>query len=466
MKSLRQNILHNIFRYHFAVVASLATGCEEFISIDPPKTEIVSETVFTDDGSANSAISGIYSLMMTNQSFTRAGMEEFAGLLSDELTNYATRADQVQFYQNAVSPQNGYVQGIFWREAYKYVNNANAILEGLNQSSALSTDTKNRLEGEARFVRAFCHFYLTMLFGDVPYVTTTDYRVNAVIARKARSEVLEEIENDLTIAEGLLPETYTPTGGQRVHPIKPAAQAMLARLYLYREEWTNAEQYASKLIDNTSLYELIEVDKVFLKNSRESIWQLQPVVPGSNTPQAQLFILTGAPNSSSRRVTLTNDLVESFEEGDARAVNWINSFSNASATWYYAFKYKVASDPTLSEYSTVLRLAEQYLIRAEARTMLGNFDGAQEDLDAIRTRAGLPATTASDEASLLSAIIAERRAELFAEWGHRWFDLVRMGKADEVLGPIKADWQSTDVLLPIPDSERQLNPNLSQNPGY
>lgn len=447
-------------------IVALGSGCEEFISIDPPKTEIVSETVFSNDGSANSAISGVYSLMMTNQSFTSAGMEEFAGLLSDELASYATNADHLQFSQNAVSPQNGYVQGIFWREAYRYINNANAILEGLSKSSALSADTKNRLVGEARFVRAFCHFYLTMLFGDVPYITSTDYRVNAIIARKAHSEVLEEIENDLTIAEGLLPETYALTGDQRIHPVKGAAQAMLARLYLYQSSWAEAEQYASKLIDNTSLYELIDVNDVFLKNSRESIWQLQPVVPGSNTPQARLFILTGPPNSVSRRITLTNDLADSFEEGDARAVNWINSFSNASATWYYAFKYKVASDPTLSEYSTVLRLAEQYLIRAEARTMLGNFDGAREDLDAIRSRAGLPATTASDEASLLSAIIAERRAELFAEWGHRWFDLVRMGKADEVLGPIKADWQSTDVLLPIPDSERQLNPNLSQNPGY
>jgi hypothetical protein len=114
----------------------------------------------------------------------------------------------------------------------------------------------------------------------------------------------------------------------------------------------------------------------------------------------------------------------------------------------------------------MLRLAEQYLIRAEARAQLENIPGAQEDLNAIRSRAGLPDTDADDKASLLLAIERERQAELFAEGGHRWLDLKRTNRADAVLGPLKADWQTPDALFPIPDAERQLNPNLTQNDGY
>jgi len=112
-------------------------------------------------------------------------------------------------------------------------------------------------------------------------------------------------------------------------------------------------------------------------------------------------------------------------------------------------------------------LAEQYLIRAEARTNLGNINGAQEDLNIIRNRAGLDNTTASTPSELLIAILKERYVELFTEHGHRWFDLKRMGFADDILSPIKEHWQTTDILLPIPETELQMNSNLKpQNSGY
>jgi hypothetical protein len=131
----------------------------------------------------------------------------------------------------------------------------------------------------------------------------------------------------------------------------------------------------------------------------------------------------------------------------------------------------------MTEYFMVLRLGEQYLIRAEARAKQGNIGGAQSDLNVIRNRAGLPNTTASDEASLITAILKERRVELFCEWGHRWFDLKRLGKIDEVMNivtPIKSNgtvqWQSYKALYPLPLGDLFINniqnPYLTQNPGY
>ena len=114
----------------------------------------------------------------------------------------------------------------------------------------------------------------------------------------------------------------------------------------------------------------------------------------------------------------------------------------------------------------VLRLAEQYLVRAEARVHLNDLDGALVDVNKIRNRAGLGVASGASNELVLDLIYKERRRELFAEWGHRWFDLKRTGKADAVLSVIKPGWQPTDVLFPIPQSELQNNPNMTQNPGY
>jgi hypothetical protein len=456
---------YNRFK-RMVIALLLCAACNDFIEIDPPKTEISNENVFNNDASAASAVRGIYSLMMTNPGFTRAGMEEYTGIASDELISYATRADVVQFYNNSLAATNNDVLGVFWREAYRYINNANAVLEGLSKSTGISSAMKNQLAGEAKFIRAFCHFYLVNLFDDVPYLTSTDYRMNAKAVRIPTAQIYENMEMDLLEAVSQLSEDYKFSAGERIQPNKGAAIALLARLYLYLGEWEKAETYATQVIGNP-LYSLeSDLNRVFLPNSAESIWQLRPVIPGSNTPQGQLFILIGAPNATSRRVSLTPHLVNAFEVDDERRAKWVGTFTNASGTWHYPYKYKVGLNPVLSEYATVLRLAEQYLIRAEARARLNDVAGAQEDLNAIRNRSDLENTSAFDQPTLLAAIEQERRVELFAEWGHRWLDIKRTNRANEILSLLKTDWQATDVLFPIPESERLLNPGLSQNDGY
>lgn len=449
------------------LLVSVITSCESFIDIGPPRTEIVTETVFTSDASAQSAVRGIYSLMMSEQSFTNGGMEEYGGILSDELISYGSRQELQQFYSNTLLAANGDVLAVFWKQSYRYISNANSMLEGLRDATGMTTPVKQQLEGEAKFIRAFCHFHLVNLFGDIPYLTTTDYRVNAAAARMPVDEVYLLIEQDLLEARDLMAEDFPVADEERVQPGQGAVTALLARLFIYREEWEKAEAESTRLIENTSSYALeSDLNNVFLKNSREAIWQLMPVVPGLNTAQGQLFILTTAPNGFSKRVSLTGELYDAFETSDNRKALWTASYTEGASTWYYPFKYKVVSGTDVTEYEMIFRLGEQYLIRAEARAQQDDISGAQDDLNVIRARAGLADTDADDKASLLAALEHERRIELFAEGGHRWADLIRTQRAGTVLGALKPGWHPNDERFPVPESERQLNPNLSQNEGY
>ena len=140
-------------------------------------------------------------------------------------------------------------------------------------------------------------------------------------------------------------------------------------------------------------------------------------------------------------------------------------------TYYYPYKYKSATlNAPIVEYLMVLRLAEQYLIRAEARARQNNVGGALGDLDTIRARARLPDISANDQASLLSAIMHERQIELFTEWGNRWLDLKRKGNLDIVMDSVATSkhttWNSNWQWYPIPSYEIVQDPHLVQNPGY
>lgn len=442
-------------------------GCKKFVQVDPPQTQLTSAAVFTDDASATSSLRGIYSEMMRTSGFASGGINSITcltALSSDELFNYSLTPDMIQFYDNALSATNTLVKTSLWEEGYKYIYYANATLEGLSRSSSVSASLKNQLTGEAKFIRAFCHFYLVQLFGDIPLVLSTDYRVNQILPRTSVNLVMNQIVADLKKAEELLATDYSFSGGEKVCPNKWAATALLARCYLYREDWAAAESEATAVINQNTDFSLEhDLNRVFLKNSSEAIWQLMPVQPNKNTNEGNAFILTGQPSIYSLRPAL----LDSFESGDLRKSSWVNSVTIGSKTYYYPFKYKVKNAAALTEYSMVLRLAEQYLIRAEARARQGNILGAQQDLDAIRTRAGLGNTTATDQASLLRAIQHERLTELFTEWGHRWMDLKRTGEVSPVLQHVKTtSIQLQDLLYPIPKSEINNDPSLVQNPGY
>jgi len=466
----------NIRNCYLLIISILIfSSCKKFLEIDLPTTQITNEAVLSDDPSATSAIRGIYSTMLTSGGFasgSNGSISLLCGLSADELINYSVTTEQSEFYSNNLLPTNNMLKTFIWQEAYKYIYYSNSILESIESSSGVTPATKDQIRGEALFVRAFSNFYLTSLFGEVPVILTTDYRINSNIKSVSRKLVFSQIINDLKLAKTLLKDDYSFSNGERVRPNRWAAIALLARAYLYDSDWSNAESESSIIINSGKFILTSNLNETFLKNNTEAIWQLIGNSTTKTTAEGQLFILTTTPNN----IALENDLVKAFEKGDKRRSNWIDSVSIGSNKYYYPFKYKLRTFTTpLQEYSTILRYAEQFLIRAEARIMLNKIADGIEDLNVIRTRArravtdiipnplpNLALNLAKPDALL--AVEKERRLELFSEWGHRWLDLKRTGRADEIFGIKKApNWQPADVNYPIPESEILLNPNIKNN---
>jgi hypothetical protein len=434
----------------------------------PPGDEMTVSRVYADDADAETAMAGVYIAMMNNIRGSMNGSISLdAALSADELACTPPFAPEDSFAIYQVSPENLLGDQLF-ATPYTLLYDLNSMMAGLSASQGVTSPVKAELEGEVRFNRALLYFYLVNLYGEVPLVLTTDFNVSGSAQRAPVDSVYAQIEADLEAAIPLLPMSYvTSTGfaGDRTRPNQAAAQALLARVWLYQGQWVSAEAMATAVIGNPQ-YRLETLDSVFLSVSQEAIWQLQPVRGNSGTADAIAF-LTQAPRGRPAFI-LTPQLLGSFEPGDQRRVEWVDSSTYRGQLLFYPYKYKLltAVAGVDTEYEMVLRLAEQYLIRAEARAQQGNSAGAIDDLDTIRERAGLPDYGGdTDVPSLLAAILQERRVELFTEWGHRWLDLKRSGQAGAVLGA-KPGWQAFDELYPIPATELSANPGMPQNPGY
>jgi hypothetical protein len=439
------------------------TACEQYVNVAPSPTLVAADKVYSGDAATTSTLLGIYSQMnVSNAAFLSNGLVTMmAGMSADEL-QYFPSTDLQPFVTNQLLSSTAQV-GSLWSSGYQYLYYANAAIEGLTAATALTPAVKDRLLGEAKVIRAFNLFYLTNLYGDVPLVTSTNFQVNTTLGRTPQATVYQSLIRDLTEAEAQLPVTYATTG-EKTRPNKWTATALLARAYLYTQDWPNAEAKATSLISDGGYALVTDPNGVFLKNSTEAIWQLAPVSPNNNTFVGALTIpaTNGTP-----LYYFTDDAPNAFEATDKRQVSWVRSYTYQGKTYNYPSKYKVKSNATVTEYLMMFRLAEQYLIRAEARVQQGNLAGAIADLNVLRSRAGLAALpTTLDKATLLLAIEQERRVELIAEWGHRWFDLKRTNRANAVLGAKKSTWKATSALYPVPQSEGLTNPNLPQNPGY
>jgi len=443
----------------------LAFGCDSFVEVEQPKSQLQSSAVFEDYSTATAALSDIYANMRDKGILTGSafGISNTAGCYTDEITSTQNPTNSsLPFYNNSLLPSNTTIASQ-WNGSYNQIYAANAVLEGTLNSTKLTEDQKRQLNGESYFIRALLHFYLVNAFGDIPFITVTDYKVNSNVSRIPVDQVYKNITTDLENAVNLLSLEQITT--QRVRPNKTAAQALLARVYLYRKLYPEASNAASAVLNQAGAYSLGNIDNIFLISSKETIWQLQAGTSGLNTLQASFFTFSTPPPPL---VSLNNNLVNSFQTGDLRRTSWIKTISSSAGTWYHAYKYKENNATSVSkEYSVVLRLAEQYLIRAEARAIQGDLIGAKEDLNLIRKRAGLSDTPAISKEEIVNAVLQERRWEFFTEYGHRFFDLKRLEKLDNILSFIKPGWNTEDRLFPIPQAELSTNQNLgNQNPGY
>jgi len=456
----------------------MASGCKKYLEVPLPPDQIAGSTVFQNDATASAALNAVFYRLSSQGNFDGSGgLGCYTGLYGDELRNQSILPSNLALYGDGVSSTIGGVTG-YWTSLYGQLYSVNLAVEGLKSATGLSY--QNQWLGEAYFLRGLLYFYLTNLYGDVPLVLGTDYLANNLLARSPQADVYKQILSDLQQAQSLLDSKYHNDAGavttDRGRPDKAAATALLARVYLYTKDWKNAESQADGLIADGADYQLPALSKVFLLNSPEIIWGLEPVntyPPFVVKDAASYYLPAGkTPAAAAVLATLSDSLLGAFEAGDARYSTWVSKDSVLPTAIYYSpTKYTARGTYTApQEMIAMFRLAEQYLIRAEARAQQNNLSGALADLNAVRGRAGLAASAAVSQADVLAAILHERRVELFTEEGHRFFDLRRTGNLDAVMNimaPLKGGtWASNKAWWPIPLTDIQNDTHLTQTPGY
>lgn len=453
------------------VGAMVLQACKSFVQVDLPNNMLTNALVFTNVATADAALLDVYGKLRGSSpgaSNSILGITRDAGVFTDELEAHLSLTGGIsgQFYHNNLIPDNSYIAQN-WSTSFNLIYGTNSILEGVDLASdqMIKPEDKLRLRGEALFIRSFVNLYLTQLFGDIPWITTTDYQVNMKLPRTEVGQIHDYLVDDLKLAIEYLPETYPSV--ERVRPNASVARALLARLYLYMDKWEEAEDMADQLITNP-LFRLRtgeELGQVFLKDSPETIWQFAHQEANYPTGEATLYYWTTAPPSS---VSLSEHLISTFADEDKRMQLWIVPVvSPQGDTFYFSRKYvnRIYGSNT-TEMSIRFRLAEQYLIRAESRIRQEKMEEGRSDLNQTRVRAGLAPITSLDPQVLLNELLDERFRELFIEHPHRLVDVIRMGRTD-IFEARKPGWTDRSKLFPVPMKEMELNPNLKpQNPGY
>ncbi|MDX3914536.1 MULTISPECIES: RagB/SusD family nutrient uptake outer membrane protein [Olivibacter] len=441
---------------------AMSSSCSSFVDIPLPENEILTERIFENEETARTAMAGVYSQIMgANLHLASGGLSVYMGLAADELLNTAPNTVADAFAQNALTSNLSTIGANFWNSSYNLIYHLNTIIEGLSDNSRLTEQARTELLAEAKLLRAFYFFYLVNLFGDIPIPISSDFRFNAKLSRASSNDVYELILDDLTYAASNLNNNHIGA-----YPSAMAAKAMLARVHLYREEFEAAFQLSNEVIESRR-FELDSTSGVFLDNSPETIWAMKPLQGNPrNTVEGNVFIPASA--TARPNYTLYEGLVISYDEKDRRKRDWIGERTIGEETYHYPYKYKLRDGSRYEENNIIIRLAEMYLIRAESLVRTGNLMAAATDLNIVRHRAGIDPIDATNFSAeqMINEILNERKRELFAEWAHRWFDLKRTNRIDQVLGTLKPTWRSFAAQLPIPLTEINRNPQLKQNEGY
>ncbi|WP_436487983.1 RagB/SusD family nutrient uptake outer membrane protein [Chitinophaga sp. ARDCPP14] len=479
----------NIYATGMLLSGVLVTGCNKLLDIKDPVNSITTNQVFQSDDQASIALNGLYSYLISggelevnsyeqlgSDLYSAGGVTLAAGHSADELYQPSLSGDYQYYVEMAarITLRNPGYSTKIWKTAYKAIFNANALIEGVKAatSNEFTQDYRKRVLGEALAVRAMGYFYLVNLFEKIPLALSIDYNNTVKLPSASPGAVYQQIINDLEEASGYLSENYDGNNTERIRINKWYVKAMLARVSLFTRDYEKAWQQANDVISRTDLFKLESLNNVFSISSREVIFQLKQTNISATrrnaTPEA--ISMTGR--------YLTPALMNAFEAGDNRKAAWTTAITGGTSipAGFSPAKYKINTTNFelggfRSEYYVVMRLAEMYLIRAEANMLrsAGNKNAAIDDLNAIRLRAGLNGLpyTLTDQ-QVTDAIAQERRIELFAEWGHRWLDLKRTNKATQVLSEIfyKQPWSQHQLLYPVPPDEILLDNHLSQNAGY
>ena len=433
----------------------LFTSCDRELDIDSEQG-ISTETAISTPEGIQQILIGAYKNTGDGDLFG-GDVQIYGDLLADDgyLYWWGTYAELGHIYEKSIISDNVYVRDT-WARAYKVINATNVVLENL--SVVKDEDDKKRIEGEAKFLRALNYFELVRFFGKqyeagknntqlgVPIVlkTTTDFNGDLSVARNSVEEVYTQVVKDLKEAITNLPSENS------YYADTYSAQALLSRVYLQKGDYTNARDLANDVIENSGKSLMPNYKDAFntSENISEDLFAMQ-VTSQSGENDLITFYADEAQGGRGGDITLTEDFLGLFEPDDVRG-----SF------YYYNYYDDVLTSKYTNQYGNihVIRLAEMFLIRAEANYRLGTSLGATplDDINTIRGRAKASALTTVT----LDDILSERRRELAFE-GFLIHDIKRTkGNVGSL------NWNSDKLVFPIPLREMQVNNKLVQNPGY
>ena len=441
-------------QYILLTAISLSTvSCSDFLD-QKPDNYISDAAVIQTLSSAKAALNGAYHDLASSSYYGGQYFDAGVNLAADNVTWTGSLNYYYDFDTHQYSAENQLLS-YAWYAIYATVNQTNQVIDKVTVLNDGSESERRRIIAEATVIRSLAFFDLARTWGNIPVVkqaTSSPTQFDGVKQTKAK-DVYQLVVDDVLAIYNDLSEL-----SDRVHVTRSAADAFLARVYLYLEQWDKAEQYASKVIDNGN-YTLGTIqDLIDNKETAESIWEL--AYSSSFTNQQSTY--WRSPDQGGRHEwgpskELVQLLADPTVGGDRKA--FYQDFSSAQVPDYFVGTLYHRS--TLDDDVIIFRLAEQYLIRAEARANQQNVSGALSDLNIIRRRANVSEIVdVASTQELLNLIADERRVELALE-PHRWFDLIRTGKAESVLG-IK----TYQTLFPIPYNDIQADKDLVQNDNY
>ncbi|MDY7394330.1 RagB/SusD family nutrient uptake outer membrane protein [Aureibaculum sp. 2210JD6-5] len=447
-------------------------------------------------GGQEVAVFGIYSLLRTTNvgSWNR---HWFGSIRSDDAQKGSTSGDSAAngtaFNDFEYIATNGLSTG-WWNAHYEVIFACNEVINNIAESGA--TDEGSLInDAEARVIRALMYFELRRDYGEVPIITVTiDVPSDAFAPKSSVADIDQFIKDDLEIAEQNLPLTWASFPGRATSGF---AKSLLAKLYLYQKDWANAYSKCQEVIDSgvymldPSLINLFERGG---NNGVESIFEIQQTVTEGGQQFNSIYYIsqgvrgTGAWNLGWGFNTPTQNLVDAFEPGDARKANTIlesgqddGGFGSGTlpespplAQKYWNKKAYTMDDIRSSlgvnsnrwENIKIIRYADVLLMAAEAGNESGVISPSEvaDLINMIRSRAGLPNTSASSQSELRDAIKQERRVELALE-EYRFYNLVRWGDATSVLGSL--GYEPKHALYPIPQEAIDNSGGvIVQNPDY
>lgn len=467
------------------LLSSVLTACKKELEDILPEQSVSEEVALSSEATAQSVLLGVYS--------TAQGLNVF-GSQPQIMGDF--QADNVEFvgsfptlqeiFQYTTISTNVTVSG-WWQDHYRVILRANTVIDkvtGINETGFTDAEKKQMI-AEAKFMRAITYFNLVNLFAQpyqvsqganlgVPLVLQAYEGVVEFPSRATVNEVHAQIAKDLTEAIPDLPESYSTAANTRGRATKGAANALMSRLHLYRGEWSQAAEFANQVL-SSSLYALAANYNFYDANTSEDVFTIQMSEIDNSRTGAGGWASYHRPASAGGRgdAPFSTSLVEAYlqEAGDKRLA--LSDSANAADGIRRRFTLKYSDAVTNKDNAPLIRTTEMYLNRAEALAEVNGVNQTSIDLvNALRTRAGLANWTTADFATkeeLVDAILNERRKELAFE-GHRRMDLLRRGKALRSSGPNAGESKPGDpkVILPIPQREVDINPNLKsqQNPGY